>query len=41
MARGLAKRVDRTNDDDGNANDQKRVFGCVLTGFLAPESFEE
>jgi hypothetical protein len=41
MTRGLAKRVNRTNDNDGDANDQERVFGCILTGFLAPESFEE
>src|ERR1700722_9737572 len=41
MARGLAKGVDRPNNNDGDANNQKRVFGCVLTSFLAPESFEE
>jgi hypothetical protein len=41
VAGAVAEGVDRSNDNDRNANDQKSVFGCILTGFLAPESFEE
>jgi hypothetical protein len=40
VARGVAERIERSNNDDGNANDQKGIFGCILTGFLAPEAFE-
>jgi hypothetical protein len=40
VAGGVAEGVERSNNDNGNAHDQKRIFGCILTGILAPEAFE-
>jgi hypothetical protein len=39
VAGGVTESVERGDDDNGDANDQKRVLGCILTGFLAPEAF--
>jgi hypothetical protein len=40
VASGVTESVERGDNDNGDSNDQKSVFGCVLTGFLAPEAFE-
>ena len=38
---GVAECVERSNNNDRNANDQKSVFSRILTGFVAPQAFEE
>ena len=41
MACGVAEGIECANNDDGDAHDQKSVFSRILTGFLAPKSFEK
>jgi hypothetical protein len=40
MIRGSAESVKDSYNDKRNSDDQKRIFGCILSGFLPPEPFE-
>jgi hypothetical protein len=40
MIRGSAESVKHGYNNEGNPDDKKRVFGCILSGFLPPEPFE-